>query len=149
VVGVASFERRPADSPTAEFAVFVADDAHGRGIGTLVLEHLAGRARAVGVVELAGEVMSGNIDMIRVMQDLDRRVRSHVHAGLIHARFRPMPDAAALALADARDRAATAASLRPLLRPSGVAVVGAGRDPAGIGHATLRALLEAGYTGKL
>jgi GNAT superfamily N-acetyltransferase len=49
IVGVASYERRPADSPTAEFAIFVSDEYQGRGIGTLLLEHLAGAARRVGV----------------------------------------------------------------------------------------------------
>ena len=46
LVGVASYERTGDADRRAEFAVFVADDHRGRGIGTLLLEHLAaGRAR--------------------------------------------------------------------------------------------------------
>ena len=36
-----------------------------------------------------------------------------------------------------------------MLRPRAVAVVGAGRTPGGIGNATLQALVEYGYTGRV
>jgi acyl-CoA synthetase (NDP forming)/GNAT superfamily N-acetyltransferase len=147
IVAVASYERRPADSPTAEFAVFVDDEYHSRGIGTLLLEHLAGIARRAGVSELAGDVLPTNYGMLRVARDLDENLSATFDSGIIDLRFRTMPDASALALADARDRAAAAASLRPLLRPRAVAVVGVGRSPGGIGHATLQALVEYGFAG--
>ena len=40
VIGVASYERRPDSAHQAEFAVFVDEAHHGRGVGTLLLEHL-------------------------------------------------------------------------------------------------------------
>src|SRR6266540_898030 len=56
VVGVASYEQ--AGSPgQAEFAILVDDAEHGRGIGTLLLEHLAATARRNGIFELVGEVL--------------------------------------------------------------------------------------------
>ncbi|GIF42840.1 GNAT family N-acetyltransferase [Actinoplanes xinjiangensis] len=51
LVGVASCERL-GDLPRAEFAVFIADRDHGRGIGTLLLEHLTARAHRLGITEL-------------------------------------------------------------------------------------------------
>src|SRR5438552_922482 len=48
---------------------------------------------------------------------------------------------------DARNRVAERYSLTPLLAPRAVAVVGAGRDPAGIGHAVLRSLLDGEFDG--
>ncbi len=39
--------------------------------------------------------------------------------------------------------------MAPLLAPRSVAVVGAGRSPGGIGHETLRAIVEYGFTGAL
>jgi acyl-CoA synthetase (NDP forming)/GNAT superfamily N-acetyltransferase len=148
LVGVASFERRPADSSSAEFAVFVDDAHHGRGIGTLLLEHLAGQARHLGVTQLVGEVLPNNAGMLRVAHDLGEKVSMTFDTGVVDVRFLTAPDASALALADARDRAATTASLRPLLRPSAVAVVGASRTPGGIGYATLQAIVEYGFTGR-
>ena len=62
---------------------------------------------------------------------------------------RPRSDDDALAAADLRDRASERASLRPLLAPATVAVVGAGRQPGGIGHEVLRALVEYSFTGRI
>jgi len=106
IVGVASYERRPADSSSAEFAVFVDDEQHGRGIGTLLLEHLTAVARRAGVTELAGDVLPTNVDMLKVARGLDQRGSATFESGIIDVRFQTVPDASALALADARDRAA-------------------------------------------
>lgn len=149
VIGVASYERRPVDAPSAEFAVYVDEAQQGRGIGTLLLEHLVARARQAGVTELTGEVLSSNGGMLRVAHDLDRRSSFQYDQGIVDVRLHTTVDESALALADARDRAAATASLRPLLSPRVVAVVGAGRTPGGIGHATLQAMVEYGYTGHL
>ena len=66
VRGVASCERHGRLGPRAEFAVFVDDRHQGRGIGTLLLRHLAARARQHGVTELAGAVLPANTRMLRL-----------------------------------------------------------------------------------
>src|SRR6516164_525939 len=48
---------------------------------------------------------------------------------------------------EARGQAARVASLRPFFRPRSVAVIGASRDPAGVGHRLLRALLAGPFPG--
>jgi acyl-CoA synthetase (NDP forming)/L-amino acid N-acyltransferase YncA len=149
VIGVASYERLPPDSGSAEFAVYVDEAEHKRGVGTLLLEHLADRARRLGVSELVGEVLSANGDMLRVVRNLDHRASLHLDAGVFDVRLHTRPDESALAVADARDRAAASASLRPLLAPRVVAVAGAGRRPGGVGNATLQAMIEYGFTGQL
>ena len=147
LVGVASYERREPADPTAEFAVFV-DDAHqGRGIGTLLLEHLAGQARANGITRLSGEVLAGNIRMLRVAGDLAATATSRLLDGLVEVAVDTTATDRALAGIDTRDRTAERASLQPLLAPRSVAVVGAGRRPGGIGHEVLKALVGYGFTG--
>lgn len=148
LVGVASYEREPANERRAEFAVFVDEAHHGRGIGTLLLEHLAARARRHGVIELVGEVMAGNAAMLRVAADLSAH-SSAIDHGVIDVGVGTVPDDRALADADARDRTAERASLRPLFAPRAVAVVGAGRQPGGIGHATLQTLVDFNFAGRL
>jgi acyl-CoA synthetase (NDP forming) len=61
------------------------------------------------------------------------------------ARIRPVPEADTAV--PRRPYAHERAALRPLLAPRSVAVVGAGRRPGGIGHETLRAIIEGGFTG--
>ncbi|GAB1692667.1 GNAT family N-acetyltransferase [Krasilnikovia sp. M28-CT-15] len=143
IVGVASYERL--DDRRGEFAIFVDDAQHGRGIGTLLLEHLAATARRCGLTELLGEVLPGNSVMLRVARDLGTGVRSTWHDGVVDIAVPTDDVAAQQAIAD-RERHAERASLRPLLQPASVAVVGAGRA-GGVGHETLRALQEYGFTG--
>src|SRR6266508_1581232 len=148
VIGVASYERVEPDC--ADFAVLVDDTRHGEGIGTLLIEQLAAEARRVGITELLGDVLLENAAMIKVGRDLVPGAgRGTSVDGVLRVRVPTLPDEAALAAVSARDRTAEHRSLRPLLAPASVAVVGAGRRPGGIGHEVLRALIAGGYTGRV
>ncbi|MEV1286496.1 GNAT family N-acetyltransferase [Micromonospora sp. NPDC049679] len=149
IVGVASYERGGDVERRAEFAVFVDEQQHGRGIGTLLLEHLAACARAHGVAELVGDVLPGNSQMRLLAHDLTARSWSRFDDGVIDVGIPTGVDETTQRTMDERQRAAERASLRPLLAPRSVAVVGAGRRPGGIGHETLRALREYAFTGEL
>src|SRR3954447_25475799 len=48
IVGVARYDRLP-DSTDAEVAFVVSDQWQGTGVGTLLLDHLASRARSEGI----------------------------------------------------------------------------------------------------
>lgn len=148
LVGVASYEREP-DTDRAEFAVIVDDRHHGRGIGTLLLEHLAGHARRQGVLQLTGDVLAENAAMLRVARDLVTTRLTAPQAGVVEVRVPTELDEAALEAVDARERTAGHRSLVPLLAPRSVAVIGAGRRPGGIGHEVLRSIVEHGFTGSV
>ncbi|MEU8006051.1 GNAT family N-acetyltransferase [Catellatospora sp. NPDC049111] len=148
VIGVASWERT--DRPgVAEFAVFVADDWQGRGIGTLLMEDLAEHARRAGIRELVGEVLPGNQRMLKVVTDLARPVAGSRDPDTVIVRMSTDPDTAAIAAVDERERAAERLSLRRLLAPASVAVVGAGRAPGGVGHEVLANIVRGGFTGRV
>ena len=117
-VGVASCERADVSDPRAEFSLFVAEHHRGRGIGTLLLEHLAAWARREGIAELLGEVLPGNTLMLRVARDLSARAWSQYGSGVMDVGIRldggeDLTDPAV----DARDRTAEHASLRAVLAP--------------------------------
>ena len=59
------------------------------------------------------------------------------------------PSADSVASAERRRQRATALSIRPLLEPRSIAVIGASRDPSKIGSRVLRALTAAGYQGRI
>jgi RimJ/RimL family protein N-acetyltransferase len=59
-VGVARFVRSASDPEAAEFAVAVADDWHGCGVGTVLLGELSRRAREEGVRRFSALVLSEN-----------------------------------------------------------------------------------------
>jgi GNAT superfamily N-acetyltransferase len=51
----------------AEVAFVVIDAYQGQGIGTMLTRHLVGLARAVGLKELAAEVLAENTPMLQVL----------------------------------------------------------------------------------
>ena len=55
---------------SAELALAIADRHQGLGVGTLLLESLVDRARARGLVQLVGEVLMANEQMLDVIKHL-------------------------------------------------------------------------------
>ncbi len=145
LIGVASAER-VGRTTTAEFAVLVDDAAHGRGIGTLLLEELAAAARRAGVTDLVGDVLASNAPMLTVARDLGPDLRVDRDAGVLEVHV-PTGETADNAALEARNRYAERNSLTPLLAPRAIAVIGAGRNPRGIGHQILAGLAAGGFTG--
>ena len=72
-VGVARFVR--VASEVAEPAVVVADRCQRRGLGTMLLEQLADRARAEGITRFSAIVLAGNRDAIRLLERLGDATR--------------------------------------------------------------------------
>jgi RimJ/RimL family protein N-acetyltransferase len=65
-VGVARYVREE-DPEVAEAAIIVADDWHGRGLGTALLHELAERAREEGIHRFTALVLARNEDMIDML----------------------------------------------------------------------------------
>jgi acyl-CoA synthetase (NDP forming)/GNAT superfamily N-acetyltransferase len=154
LAGVASYELIPG-SVTAEIAFAVADDRHGRGIATLLLEHLVSLACARGVSVLTAETLPENTEMLRVFADAGLAVHRRLADGMVELSM-PVPQHTALGEASAyldavasRDRQADTASLESLLAPRSVAVVGAVHRPGSIGRRILLNIRDAGFAGPL
>jgi RimJ/RimL family protein N-acetyltransferase len=69
-VAVARFVRSAADRAVAEFAVAVADDWQGRGLGTELLQELSDRATEEGVSRFSAFVLAENSPMLHVLRAL-------------------------------------------------------------------------------
>lgn len=69
-VGVARYVRDYDRPDTAEAAVTVVDDWQGRGVGTLLLEALAARAREEGVDRFTALLLARNDAMIELLRAL-------------------------------------------------------------------------------
>ena len=65
-LGVARYVREE-DPEVAEAAIIVADDWHGRGLGTALLNELAERAREEGIHRFTAMVLARNEDMIDML----------------------------------------------------------------------------------
>jgi len=80
-VGVARFVRLPEALAEAEFAVTVADEWQGRGVGSLLGEHLAHAARNRGIRRFTATMASDNRAARRLMQKLTRHLEQHYVGG--------------------------------------------------------------------
>ena len=154
VAGVASYEPT-AEPAVAEVAFAVADDQHGKGIATLLLEHLVSLGQARHLQAFSAQTLPENLPMLRVFSDAGLPVRRRLSGDVIELTM-PLPREAALgadsAYLDAvagRERRAGVASLAPLLAPGSVAVVGASRRERSIGREILLNIRDAGFTGSL
>lgn len=135
------------DEGTAEVAFVVQDDQQGRGLGTVLLEHLAAYARTQGISRFVADTLPHNRRMLRVFTDAGWEVERHFDSGAVRLQFPIAPTESSLAKAEAREHVSEAASVVRLLAPRSVAVVGASREPGTIGHELFRNLLAFGFTG--
>ncbi|MHB1628987.1 MAG: GNAT family N-acetyltransferase [Bacilli bacterium] len=145
VVGIGTYNRM--DDERAEVAFLVDDRMQGKGIGTLLLEHLAGIAWRCGFKRFDADILAGNHRMIEVFKSSGFELESVQRSEVIHMTLPLAQTERNRALQDTREKLATAASLVPFFRPRTVAVVGASRDPKGVGHVVLRHILDGGFCG--
>ena len=147
IVALASAE--PLEPGSAEVAFLIDEDQRGRGLGSLLLEHLAAAARHRGVTHFVAEVLAENHAMIGVLMDAGFAVTRHTESGVVDIAMDTAVSPRALAAADERDSLAEASSLARLLRPRSVALVGVRSDGTGVGAAVLRQISAGGYRGDL
>jgi acetyl coenzyme A synthetase (ADP forming)-like protein len=146
IVAVARYDRAVGDDE-AEVAFVVADAHQGRGVGTILLEHLAALARENGIARFRAEVLADNRRMLGVFAAAGFRVARSLQEGVVELVFPIEPDQASVAAVEEREHEAEAQSMARLLRPRSVAVVGAGREPGGVGRAILANLLAGDFNG--
>ena len=145
VVAVASYDglREPG---VAEVAFAVADHEQRRGIGTRMLEQLAEIAAERGIHRFDAEVAAGNQLMLDVFEHAGFAARRE-GIGELRVSLDITPTKAVLERIDERDHFAAIASLRPVLAPSSVAVVGAEATPGNLGRAVLANIIAGGFEG--
>jgi acyl-CoA synthetase (NDP forming)/GNAT superfamily N-acetyltransferase len=148
LVGVATYERLD-DPGEAEVAFIVDDRYQGRGVGMLLLEHLATVATRHGIVRFVAETLPANARMLHVFSDAGFPVTTALDTGVVHVVMPLRFDEEFRRAVDVREAQADAMSLRRVLAPKSVAVVGAGADPAGLGHQVLANIVRGGYRGDL
>jgi GNAT superfamily N-acetyltransferase len=91
LVAVGRYERIPGTSE-AEVAFVVADELQHQGIGTILLERLAGAALKNGIQGFTAQTLSENRDMLDVFMRSGFHVTSTTEYGTVSVRFPIQPD---------------------------------------------------------
>ena len=146
IVAVARYDRGD-DDKAAEVAFVVEDHQQGRGLATLMLEHLAAVARSNGIERFDAETLPDNRAMMDVFRHAGFNVTSHFDGGVIDVSFPLTPSAELDEHIEQREREAVVASIRRILCPKSIAVVGASRTPGTIGYELVHNLVRGGFTG--
>jgi acetyl coenzyme A synthetase (ADP forming)-like protein len=131
----------------AECAFVVDDEWQGRGLGGLILEHLAEAAAQAGIVAFEAEVRGGNTAMLEVFAATHLPVTRNISAGVVHLELPTSLSPEALEAFERREAKAAAAGVRAFLEPRSVAVVGASRKTGSIGALIFRNLLDSAFEG--
>ncbi|MGZ6697506.1 MAG: GNAT family N-acetyltransferase [Solirubrobacteraceae bacterium] len=148
VVAHACFVPEP-NGERAELAFAVADAWQGRGIGTLMLAHLAQLAEAAGVTTLTAIVHPDNRRMLGVLRDSGFVLDVRAEPGLLEIELPAQLTTAARERFEERDRTAAVAAVGHVLRPASIAVVGASRRQSSIGGTVVRNLVASGFAGRV
>ena len=144
VVAVARYARIGGVDDEAEVAFTVEDEQQGRGLGALMLEHLAAIARERGIRRFVAMTMVNNTRMLNLFADAGFEIhRSFEGAGTVDVSFDIAPTAASVGAQRRREHVSEAASMARLLAPSSVAVVGASRRKGTIGTESCATCLPA------
>jgi acyl-CoA synthetase (NDP forming)/RimJ/RimL family protein N-acetyltransferase len=148
LIGVARYDRWR-HRAEAEVAFFVDDANHGRGLATVLLEHLAVRAREIGLTAFTASVLPENRKMIGVFTQAGFETATKFADGVIEVRLGLSPTPEAEAKIEERARTAASVAVRRLLSPRSVAVIGASREKGTISRDLLRNLYDAGFEGPI
>ena len=153
LVGCGAYEVAGDGSRSAEVALTVADDVHNRGVGTLLLEHLISLAHGRGVRTFIAETLTENTLMLQVFANAGLQAHRTLQDGVYDLRF-PLPGDETVAGLDAyreavaeRERSADVASLRYVLTPASVAVIGVSQSHGSVGRAILQKIATGGFSG--
>jgi acetyltransferase len=76
IVGVSRYVTNP-DQSSCEFALVVADDFNGKGLGSRLMESIMDVAREKGLAEIEGLVLANNAGMLKLMRGLGYQVKSY------------------------------------------------------------------------
>ena len=148
IIALGRYDRLPG-TPVAEVAFVVEDPHQQRGLGSILLEHLAAAARERGLQRFEAAVLTENTKMLRVFRDAGYRIEREVEGSEMRLTFDIEPTEHSVEVMRAREHRAEFQSIARLLSPRTIAVVGASRRPDSVGQIVLRHLLHGRFPGSV
>ena len=147
IIGIGRYDR--IDPASAEVAFNISDHFQGKGIGSVMLEHLAAIAQEMGITRFVAEVLPQNRKMLTVFKDAGYEVTHHIEDGVVEVSFDILPTEQSKAVQLSREHRAESRSMRTILFPERVAIIGASRREESIGALVMRNIIASGYQGEL
>ena len=131
----------------AEVAFVVRDDHQGRGLGTVLLEHLASAAVARGIGRFVADVLPDNHRMIGVFRSAGFDERVLLDSGVIQVTLELAAQPEYIERVEEREWTAAVRSIEHILGPRAIAVIEARAEQGSAGHDIVANLLAGEFTG--
>lgn len=146
IVAIGRYYRLP-NKHSAEVDFVIEDVYQGKGIGTKLMEWLANVARDNDITSFEADVLAENEQMITVFRDYGFHVTSDLKWGVYHVTFPITRTRKVVKKEEERERISTLVSLRSMLYPRSIAVIGASRQPGHLGHLIFQYIMKNGFSG--
>lgn len=148
MLGIGRFDRTN-DPTEAEVAFMISDRHQGRGIGSILLEHLAAAAKERGISRFTAEVLPQNRAMLNVFKDTGYEISRSFHDGFVLVQFNIDPTDRSRQVMEAREHRAEAQSIAELLAPQKIAVIGSANSQPRVLQEIVEKISQAGFTGDI
>lgn len=145
IIAVGRYDR--VGESEAEVAFNVSDRYQGKGLGSVLLEHLAAAALERGVRTFTAEVLPQNHRMISVFTDAGFDVRRQHDDGVVLVEFPIDPTERSEEVRAEREHRAEARAMERMLTPSSILVAGVSATRDSVGGRILAALEASGFAG--
>lgn len=134
-----------APARVADVSFLVQDSHHGRGVGNILLEHLAQIGRECGIERFFAEILTENRPMVQVFVRAGYEIKPELEDGFIVVDFSLDPTHESREVMERRELQAEASSIRRLLSPRTVAVIGEVNSVSRI----ISSIVTGGFEGQL
>jgi acetyl coenzyme A synthetase (ADP forming)-like protein len=132
---------------SAEVALAVADDWQGRGLGTLLLGHLAVVAAARGIDRFETIVLPENLRMLETFRQSGFETETCIREGDVCVTLSTALSPTVQHEFDRREQVSAASAVARFLQPTSIAVIGASRQRGTVGGEVFHNLLTGDFNG--
>lgn len=148
IVALGRYYKHP-QKPSAEIFILVAEEYRHKGLATHLLEKLSAVAKSKGIKIFEADVPSDSKPSLSLLNNIGFHVTSVKEDNLYHVLMPITPTRRMIQKERERERLATIASIKALVYPQSIAIIGASRTPGTVGYSLVRCLLESRYTGAI
>lgn len=154
IIGVGRYDRlvedrEYPDGDVAEVAFNVSDASQGKGLGSILLEHLAAAGRERGIRMFVADVLPANTKMLRVFTYAGYDVKQRFDDGVVSVNFTIRPTDRSMEVLAERERRAEALSMGRILAAESVLIYGSGQEGGKLAALMEQRVRESDFTGEV
>ena len=146
MLAIARYYKLP-DKNSAELFILVDETYQGKGLGLVILENLFRVAHSQGISAFETDIPLEHEPIHSLITRFGFHVTKVSEKNISHVVIPIVSTKKSIHKEEEEERLATIESLKSILYPKSIAVVGASRYPGTIGYLLVRSLIESGYVG--